>query len=83
MRNCPYCQTSVKHLKDHVKRMHPDKLAEFEGEAMPTGSELELNTEGLKKPESQGYHCVDCGASVSHRQAVCSGCGATLEWGEL
>jgi len=94
---CPHCQKTVKHLKDHIKRMHPDKVEgeQSAGELPPPGAVNNkvdkkrrqcspAETLKIKKPESQTeYHCVDCGTNITQNQEQCPGCGGQLDWSAL
>jgi len=94
MYNCPHCHKSVKNLKKHIKRMHPDQVKE-EPAPKPTASpqKLEIKIPPVKKkkeetetpePETKGYHCVDCGHSpITKGLESCPSCGARLDWSQL
>jgi len=83
---CPHCNVQVRYLKRHIARMHPETLkTKTKREATPKtkGKKLELKTplkKSLEKAVEQGYHCVDCGGSLTKGQTPCPGCGATLDW---
>lgn len=87
---CPVCSKQIKHLKQHIARMHPEQAKTQRSHhkkpetATPAtkGKKLELKTpaEIVEKPVKQGYHCVDCGGLLTKGQTPCPACGATLDW---
>ena len=84
---CPHCHKEVKHLNDHIRRMHPDKLDNPEPEPDTQDNDADLDTgEGtidIQEPEgadSAPYHCVDCGSPLTKGQTPCPKCGADLDW---
>jgi len=94
MYNCPHCNKSVKNLKKHVKRMHPEKVEDPAPQEVKTKEKtLEIKPPAVKKkkeetetpePAQAGYHCVDCGHSpITKGQESCPNCGTRLDWSQL
>lgn len=88
MYSCPHCHKQVKNLKKHIKRMHPDQVAQGEQPEPKTKVKtLELDVPKKKKEEkaeAPGYHCVDCGYKpISKGQNPCPNCGAHLDWSQV
>jgi len=55
--------------------------------ARPAARRLELEkpvaAPRTKEETPAGYHCVDCGGSISKGQANCPGCDCALDWGAV
>ncbi len=75
---CPHCNAEVKDLALHIKRQHPGQTDDADAGG---NQNLELDT-GRDDETAQGYHCVDCGGSITHRQEQCPGCGTELDWSD-
>lgn len=84
MYSCPHCNKQVKNLKKHIKRMHPDKVGQGEQPETKKGLQFEVKKpKEPAEPAASGYHCVDCGGPLEKGQAVCSNCGARLDWSAI
>ena len=85
---CPHCQKQVKDLKDHIKRMHPDKVVKGNPPTKPT-PEFEVKKPKPKEETeeteetSEKYHCLSCGKAVTRGQVQCPHCGAVLDWSAI
>lgn len=93
---CPECHKTVKHLKDHMKRMHPEKsgVKKQQADEVPSAEDRKqkvdkpgpqrssATTFKIKKPagSSKTYYCQGCGETITRGQAKCLGCGEELVW---
>ena len=80
---CPVCHANVKDLKGHIARMHPESPAPAK---KTTAKKLELAPQPKpkeEKPGSSGFHCIDCGQTLTRGQTPCPGCGHPLDWSRL
>lgn len=87
---CEYCRRQVKDLRGHLERMAGRDNHPAQDQPRQTSSagkktlELALpQTREKVLPAEQGYHCVDCGASVKEGAEQCQSCGAKLDWGSV
>jgi len=79
---CDKCDkyfTSKKKKTDHERRAHPAT----EQPNKPATLEVKPPAKKTKEKPATGYHCVDCGASVSKGQDHCPSCGAHLDWSQI
>jgi len=85
---CPHCQKQVKDLKDHLKRMHPDKVEKVKPPTKPLEFEVKKPEPKTKPKEeteetSEQYHCLSCGNSITRGQIQCPHCSVTLDWSAI
>ena len=87
---CPHCHKSVKDLKSHIARLHPDQVDNKTQpeKTKPTtkGKQLEIEkpeTKTKEKESAGAYHCLGCGATVSKGQNPCPSCGQALDWSQV
>jgi endogenous inhibitor of DNA gyrase (YacG/DUF329 family) len=88
MFTCPHCHKTVRDLKAHITRLHPDIEAEAGAEAEAETSAEAAGRLEVKPPaggagEAAGYHCIGCGQKLNKGQTPCPGCGEELAWESL
>lgn len=80
---CPECQKQLKtkkSLASHLANVHGKKPG---GSSEPSAEVQTLTIEKPGGPKAEGgFHCVDCGATLTKGQTPCPNCGVALEWSE-
>lgn len=87
---CDKCDkyfTSKKKKTDHERRVHtateqPGAPA-TEQPGTPATLQVKPPPQKTKEKAATGFHCVDCGASVTKGQDRCSSCGCHLDWSQV
>ncbi len=82
---CPECKKNLKtkkSLKRHIETQHQSKEEPKDKKNIKV---LEIKAPKKKKPtteetESGGYHCNNCGATLTKGQDPCPACGEALNW---
>jgi len=77
--DCEKLFTTKKKRSDHQRRMHPAT----EQPNAPEKLVIKTPPKKEKKEAATGYHCIDCGKTVTKDEDRCPGCGAHLDWSQL